>query len=231
MSPVTLSPIGVEALDDPATDPVLVARMLRDIARSNRWLGGVAAVRFGLGELLQPSDRGRTVTLFDVGTGAADLPVDAARWAARRGVRLVPIGLERIPVAARMAQGAGVPVIIGCASALPLGPRTVDIVLISQVAHHLDLASAARLLSAASASARRGVIVADLRPAWYAAAGFRLAGAAMGFHRTTLADGVTSLRRGYTVPQLRALCVGAGATGVTVVARPGARIVAWWRAD
>lgn len=231
MPPLTLSPIGTEVLDDPAADPALVARMLRDIARSNRWLGGAAAVRFGLAQLLQASDRGRTLTLFDVGTGAGDLPLDGERWARRRGVRLVPLGLERIPVAARLARQAGMPVIVGCAGALPLRARSVDIVLISQVAHHLDAASAERLFSAASAIARRGVMVADLRPAWFAALGFRLAGVALGFDAVTRIDGVTSLRRGFAVEQLRALCVRAGAESVQVVARPGARVVAWWRTD
>jgi SAM-dependent methyltransferase len=228
---LTLSPIGTEALDDPATDPALVARMLRDIATANWWLGGVAAVRFGLGQLLQPSDRGRTLTLFDVGTGAGDLPLDARRWARRRGVSIVPLGLERIAAAAQLARSAGVPVIVGCASGLPLRDRGVDIVLISQVAHHLGESSAVRLFSAASAIARRGVIVADLRPAWYAAGGFRLAGLVLGFHPVTLADGVTSVRRGFAREALRELCVRAGADNVRVVARPGARLVAWWRTD
>lgn len=231
MSPLTLSRIGAEALDDPATDPVLVARLLRDIARSNWWLGGVAAMRFGLAQLLQPSDRGQTLTLFDIGTGAGDLPVDAERWARRRGVSLVPLGLERITAAAHMARNAGVPVIVGCGSALPLRAGSVDIALISQVAHHLDAPSAVRLFAAASAIARRGVIVADLRPAWYAAAGFRLAGYALGFHPVTLADGVTSVRRGYSLEKLRALCFRAGGESAKVVSRPGARVVAWWRTD
>jgi SAM-dependent methyltransferase len=228
---LTLSPIGTEALDDPATDPALVARMLRDIARANWWLGGVAAVRFGLRQLLQPSDRGTTLTMFDVGTGAGDLPLDACRWAGRRGVSIVPIGLERITAAAQMARKAGVPVIVGCGSALPLRDHGVDIVLISQVAHHLDASSAVRLFSAASAIARRGVIVADLRPAWYAANGFRLAGLLFGFDPVTLADGVTSVRRGFRPAALRELCQKAGAANVRVAQRPGARLVATWRTD
>jgi SAM-dependent methyltransferase len=228
---LTLSPIGTEALDDPATDPALVARMLRDIARANWWLGGVLAVRFGLGRLVDRSDRGATLTLFDVGTGAGDLPLDARRWARRRGVSIVPLGLERIAAAAELARNAGVPVIVGCGSALPIRDRSVDIVLISQVAHHLDGSSAVRLFSAASTIARRGVIVADLRPAWYAASGFRLAGAALGFHPVTLADGVTSVRRGFAQAALRELCVRAGAANVRVAERPGARLVATWRTD
>jgi Methyltransferase domain len=231
MPALRLSPVGAEALDDPATDPVLVARMLRDIARSNRWLGGVAAMRFGLAQLLQPSDRGETLTLFDVGTGAADLPLDARRWARRRGVSLVPLGLERIPAAARVARDTGIPVILGCAGALPLGPNSVDLVLLSQIAHHLDADSAMQLFAAASRIARRGVVVADLRPMLLAATGFRLAGMLLRFHPVTFRDGVTSLRRGYPVQQLRTLCLRAGAAHVNVVARPGARVVAWWRTD
>ena len=60
---------GVEILDRPGADPALVRTMLRDIARANRWFGGVAAVKAGLRELLPPSTRGRHFTLLDVGTG------------------------------------------------------------------------------------------------------------------------------------------------------------------
>src|SRR5512135_2896172 len=127
--PLTLSPIGTEALDDPPTDPLLVARMLRDIARCNRWLGGTAAVRFGISRLLLPTDRRRTLTLFDVGTGAGDLPLDARRWARRRGVTLAPLALERLATAARLARQAGVPVMLGCAGDLPVATRSVDLVL------------------------------------------------------------------------------------------------------
>ena len=226
---VTLSAVGTEALDDPDTDPALVTRMLLDIARSNRLLGGAGAVRFGLAQLLDPADRGRTLTLFDIGTGAGDLPLDAARWAARRGVTLMPLGLERIRTAARLAQQHGVPVVVGCAGTLPLRAKSVDIVLASQLAHHLDRESVIACFAAWSAVARRGVVVADLHRRWFAERGFRAAGAVLGLHQLTIDDGVTSLRRGYTVAELRELCVAAGISGVNVSARLGARIVASWR--
>ena len=231
LSSLRFSSIGTESLDDPTTDPAIVTRMLADIVVCNRWLGGTLAMRFGLARLLQDSDRGGELTLFDVGTGAADLPCDARRWAERRGVSLVPLALERIPAAARVARDAGVPIVLGCASALPLGPKSVDLVLLSQVVHHLDADSAVRLLAACSTIARRGVIVADLHRTWFAAPGFRLAGAMLGLHRITIADGVTSVQRGYTTSELRALCVRAGATNVTVATSFGSRVVAWWRTD
>jgi SAM-dependent methyltransferase len=224
---------GVEALDNPAADPALVTRMMRDLARANRWMGGRAAVRFGLARLLDATDRGRRLTLFDIGTGAGDLPLDAARWAARRGVTLVPLALERIVAAARIARGAGVPVVVGCAGALPVRARSVDLVLVSQVAHHLDTESVVTLFTACSRVARRGVLVCDLRPSALFAHGFRAAGRILGFDPTTLDDGVTSLARGFSPARLKELGDraqrGERPPEVHVATRPLSRIVAWWR--
>lgn len=228
----TASQIGVEALDDPATDPALVVRMLRDIARANRWFGGVATVRAGLEMLLSEFDRGKTLSLFDVGTGAGDLPLDAARWAImKRGIRLRPLGLERIPAAAQLARDAGVPTTIGCASALPLADRSVDLVLVSQVAHHLDDEAIVRLFADCSRVARRGVIVADLHPSRWAEIAFRVAGAVLGMHPMTVTDGVTSLRRGFTLGRLVPLAARAQPHPVLFQRRPFARILVTWRTD
>jgi 2-polyprenyl-3-methyl-5-hydroxy-6-metoxy-1,4-benzoquinol methylase len=228
---IASSPIGLEALDDPATDPALVVRMLQDIARVNHWFGGTAAVRAGLRRLLDTADRGRTLTLFDIGTGAGDLPCDAVRWAARRGITLRALGLERIPAAARLARHAGVPTLLGCASAIPLADRSVDIVLVSQVAHHLDDAAIVRLCADCSRIARRGVIIADLRPSRWAGVAYRVAGAALALHPVTIADGVTSLRRGFTPARLAALAARSHPHAVHLATRPFARILACWRTD
>src|ERR1019366_147610 len=143
----------------------------------------------------------------------------------------VPLALERIPAAASLARSTGMPVILGCASALPLGPKSVDLVLLSQILHHLDADSAVQLLTACSGIARRGVVIADLHRTWFAAPAFRLAGSVLGMHRLTIVDGVTSVRRGYRPAELRALCVRAGATNVRVRSSFGSRVVAWWRTD
>lgn len=232
MTGIASSPIGVEALDDPATDPSLVVRMLGDIARANRWFGGTATVRAGLALLLHASDRGNSFSLFDVGTGAGDLPLDAARWAQQQyGVILRPLGLERIPAAAALARNAGVPTTLGCASALPLGDRSVDLVLVSQVAHHLDDDAIVRLFIECSRVARRGVIIADLQPSRWAEIAFRIGGAMLGLHQVTITDGVTSLRRGFTPARLELLALRAQPKGVVLKGRPFARVLACWRTD
>lgn len=228
---LTHSTVGREALDDPATEPALVERMLTDIARSNRWFGGRHAMRVGLAGLLAPSDRGRTLTLLDIGTGAGDLPHDAVRWAADRGITLVPIGLERIPAAARLARDGGLPTLLACAGALPVRRGGVDLVLVSQMLHHLDAASSVRLLAECHAVARRGVVIADLRPSPLAGVGYRLAGPLLGMHPMTVRDGVTSLQRGLTPDALRQLVRQAIGRDVPVRRLPGARVLAAWRTD
>jgi SAM-dependent methyltransferase len=226
--PLAPSPVGVELLDDPAADPGAVTESLRNIARANRWFGGAAAVRHGLARALSGVPAGTSLTLADIGTGRGDLPRAAARWGARRGLRLLPVGLERSRVAARLARDGGVPSAVGCAGAPPFGEKSVDLVLVSQVAHHLAPASVVRLFRACDRLARRAVIVADLRRGPLGPLVFRVGARVLRFDSNTVSDGVTSLRRGYTAGELRALLAAAGVDG-TVDRRPGYRLVAVWR--
>lgn len=225
---LALSPVGHELLDDPGADPAAVAESLRHIARANRWLGGAGAARYGLLRLLRGVPRGARLTLLDLGTGAGDLPRAAVGWAARRGITLVPVGVERSRVAAGLARGAGVPTAVACVSALPVAPKSVDLVLASQLAHHLAPETLVRLAREWTGLARVGVAVADLRRSRVAALGFPVAGRVLGFDGNTLRDGVTSIRRGFRAAELRGLLAAAGVRA-EVRARPGWRLVATWR--
>lgn len=219
-----LPPVGTELLDDPAADPDTVRRSLTNIARANRWFGGASALRWALGRALRGVPRGTTVSLLDLGTGAGDLPVAARRWADRCGLTLRPLGLELSCVAAALARQAGVPTAVGDATDPPVRAGAADVVLISQVAHHLPGDGVVALLQAAHRIARRAVIVADLRRAGAARAAFRVGAAVLGFDAVTVHDGLVSIRRGYTAAELRALAARAGVRA-TVARRPGFRLV------
>jgi 2-polyprenyl-3-methyl-5-hydroxy-6-metoxy-1,4-benzoquinol methylase len=226
VEPLTIAALGTELLDDPAADPVLAAESLRNIARSNRWFGGAAAVRYGLSRALGTVAPGATLSLLDLGTGAGDLPEAARQWAERRGVRLAAVGLERSRVAAGLAHGAAV----ADAGVPPVRAKSVDVVLVSQLVHHLDAASVVRLLRTCDRLARRAVIITDLRRSLLGRAAFWVGARALRFDPVTVADGITSIRRGYTTSELGALLARAGVRG-TVARRPGYRLVAtWWPA-
>lgn len=226
MTSILPAPVGDELLDHHDADPAMVQESLRHIARANWWFGGWWAVRRGLATLL--ADRPRSpVTVVDVGCGSADLLCRAVRWASRRGMRLIPIGLERHRAAAALAQRAAVPTLLAAAPDLPFRDRSVDLVIASQLLHHFAPETIVAICRAADRLARCGVIVADLRRSAVAAEGFRIGSRLLGFDPVTRADGVTSVRRGFSEGELQALTLRAGVRA-RVVRSPGFRLVATW---
>ena len=227
MSGLSITSLGSELLDDPSADPTAVAESLRNIERANRWFGGAAAVRFGLSRTLAGVPAGTTLSLLDLGTGLGDLPRAAVQWGAGRGIRVLPMGLELNPVAAALASGGGVPTALACAGAPPIRDKSVDIVLVSQVAHHLTPASVVHLLQTCDRLARRAAIVADLRRSPIAVPAFWCGAHLLGFDPVTVADGMTSVRRGFSRREMSELMARAGVEG-RVYRRPGFRLVATW---
>jgi hypothetical protein len=116
---------------------------------------------------------------------------------------------------------------VACAGVTPLRNKSVDVVLVSQVAHHLSEESAVRLFRECDRVARRAVVVADLRRGRLGPFAFWVGARALRFDPVTVADGMTSIRRGYTPAELRGLLRSAG-VHATVERRPGYRLVATW---
>jgi len=220
---------GIELLDDPATDTALATRSLQDVARSNRWFGGANAVVAELVPVLAAArGGGAPLTLLDVGTGAGDIPELARRIADRGGVHLLTMGLEVTPALAAASRPRSGDAIAGDALALPFADRSVDIVTCSQVLHHFVAADGARLLTELNRVARVRVIVADIRRAWAAAAGFWVGSWALGFHPVSRHDGVVSVLRGFRAAELSAAVVAATGCLPSVRNRRGFRVTASW---
>ena len=237
--------IGTETLDDPRAAPEDVLRTLCDIARINRLFGGTRAVvealepffreRSPLKDSLAVESAGERWTLLDVGTGLGDIPRAAAARARRHGIALQLIGIERIPAAARAARetgvgegAAGIAVLLADGGALPIRPGGVDVVVASQVLHHLPRDVAVRWIAAFDRLARRAVVLADLRRSRLAMAGIWAASFGLGFGGHTRRDAVVSLKRGYTRDELNAMLRDAGVPAVATY-QPGFRVVAAWR--
>ncbi len=227
---IGLSTVGSEALDTPALDRDTARATLGDIARSNLLFGGRAAVAYGVERLLD-GDRHRVpLTIADVGAGAGDVLVALERVLACRAVEMRGVAVDWHREAAVMAKERRQPAVVGDAFRLPLADRAVDVVVASQLLHHFSRDAAVRLVRELDRVARIGVVIADLRRAWMAAAGIWLAAHALRFHPVSRADGVVSVRRGFTASELLELCEAAGFRAV-VRRRPGYRVVAHWRTD
>src|SRR5256884_7275979 len=127
------------------------------------------------------------------------------------------MGVEVTRAAARLAGSGGVAGVIADANAPPLAPKSVDVVTVSQVLHHLSRAAAVRCIRACDLLARRLVVLADLRRSRVAMAGVWAACIGLGMDRVTRHDAVLSLRRGYTRGELHPMPQAAGAPGVAAV--------------
>ena len=218
-----------ELLDDPAAEAADVLASLRDIARINRLLGGRRAAVERLDGFFRDEPRGAAPSLLDVGTGLGDIPAAAAQRAQERGLTLRLLALERHPAAAREARRlGGLAVFVAEGGRLPLGDRSADYVLCSQVLHHFEGAAAARLVAELDRVARKAVVIADLRRSALAVAGIFLASFPLRVHPATRRDGVASVLRGYTAAELGSVCRAAG-VDATVRRHAGFRLTAAWR--
>jgi 2-polyprenyl-3-methyl-5-hydroxy-6-metoxy-1,4-benzoquinol methylase len=225
--------IGTELLDDRHADAAAVRNELRDIARLNRLFGGTRAVVEALEAVFRQARDGQRAmgdarwTLLDVGTGSGDIARAAMASARRHGIDLTSAGVELNRTAALEARASGLTVVLADGGALPLRARSVDVIVASQVLHHLPRAVAVQWIASFHRLARRAVVLADLRRSRAAIAGVWLASFALGMGGVTRRDAVVSLRRGYTRAEFTEMLREAGVPAVARC-RPGFRIVASW---
>lgn len=201
---------------------------MADVARSNRWLGGLRAATAELRDVLRELPGGSRVTLVDVGTGLADIPAEASRTARELGLDLTTIGVDGAVSVLGEARHCTSFVVCASAFALPFADASVDVVMCSQLLHHFGDDDAACLVRELDRVARRAVIVSDLRRSWFAAMGFWLVSFPLRFHRITRHDGCVSVMRGFTPGELDRLVHRAVSASPTVTRRLGYRIAARW---
>jgi len=209
---------ATELLDGPLDDPTALAGNLRDLARVNRWLGGVRLSDRALDALTAlAAAEGRALTLLDVGTGGADIPLALIERWRRRGRRLDVTGVDdrdEIIAAARRAtpglEEASLRLVVADGRALPWPDDAFDVVHCSLVLHHLDEPGAITLLREMTRVARHGVIVNDLARGRLSWLGAWLLGHLGTTNRYTRNDAPLSVRRAYSLPEARALLAAAG---------------------
>lgn len=208
--------LHVELLDDPRVDDRTRVIAMRDVARANLYFGGTRVVlrEFRAATLGHPEN---WKTILDVGTGSGDLAGCLREAGLQRGARVQLFGVDLSPALARVARASGTPAVCGDGLRLPFRDRSVDIALCCQLVHHFADDAAIHLLRELDRVARHRVIVCDLRRSWAAAAGFWLTAHPLRFHPVTRRDGVASVWRGFTGPELTRLV--REAVGVAPVAR------------
>jgi methyltransferase family protein len=217
---------GIEILDNPAVDPGLMRRSMRDVERANVLFGGrraaLAELAVALGKVSGEA------TMLDVGTGRGDIPASAVVLAKSMGIELATIGIDMsLPLVTELKNGND-QVVRGDALALPFRDKSVDIVLASQLLHHFTEDTAPVFISEMNRVARSSVVISDLKRSLIAAAGLWLGSFPLGFHPVSRHDGVVSVMRGFLPVELQDLIERAVGLRPHVHSRLGFRVTTSW---
>ena len=198
-----------EQMDDPGLDPDVYDRVLRDLARVNRWtLAARPTIAF-----LDRAARGMVAfRLLDVGFGHGDMLRRIARWARRRGIAVDLVGVDLNPKSEAAAR-AVTPI------AMPIDYRTgdyrdvpgpFDFIVSSLVTHHMTDEQLSAFISFMEKNATRGWLVNDLHRHRLAFHGFPLLARLIGAHRIVREDGQLSIARSFRPAEWREILAAAG---------------------
>jgi 2-polyprenyl-3-methyl-5-hydroxy-6-metoxy-1,4-benzoquinol methylase len=197
-----------EVMDDPDCDPALLERSYHQFRAVN---GLLSRSRFMYKRFIRPlmSNRGRGYSLLDIGFGGGDIARGLARWAQRDGLDLWVTGIDIDPRAyayvQRFPQSPKLSFRLADVATLVARGERFDFVLSNHVLHHLDAPGLQAMLGAAQALGARVVVFNDIRRSALAYLGFWLL-TAVAFRRSYIRqDGLVSIRRSYTLAELRAL--------------------------
>ena len=185
-----------------------VADGYRQLARANRVFFFSHPFASVLPRLLG-RERCRSLSLLDLGAGDGSLGIRLARWAARQGWDWRFTNLDLNPHASRLNTHHRN--ITGSALALPFRNASFDVVIASQMTHHLfSDAEVIQHFREAWRVTGDALVLSDLHrnPGLYGLVWFWVH--ALGLSANVRSDGLLSVRRGFRVPEWRQLAQRAG---------------------
>lgn len=183
-----------EQMDAPDLDPAVYERVLHDLARVNRW---TFAARPSIAFLDRAVGPGTRLRLLDVGFGDGDVLRVIDRWARRRGVdaELVGVDLNEKSVAAARAVTPPDRAIDYRTGDYRDQAGPFDVIISTQVAHHMTDEQLATFLRHMETHALAGWLVCDVRRHRLAFRAFPLLARLLRLHRIVREDGRLSIAR------------------------------------
>lgn len=203
-----------ELLDGPLDERALTGN-LRDLRRVNRWLGGAELSWRALHHVHRALPEQASISLLDVGTGSADIPLALLHRASASNLGLevtaTDVRPEIVDHARRLVgthPALGIELTAG--DTLGYASASFDIVHASLVVHHLEPPEVARLLAEMGRVARHAVVINDLVRArrWWLAAW--LASRLTTANRYTRHDAPLSVRRAYLPTEVEHMAANVG---------------------
>lgn len=221
----------MEILDDNVHDPGELAENFRDIRRVNHLLGGTSVILRQLPWLLDAVPATQSISILDLATGTADIPLAIVRWAKRhdRTVQVTASDVSDQILSIARDETRGHPEITierHDARSVPLPDNQFDLVICSLSLHHFTPEDAVQVLREMRRLARHGIILNDL---YRTRAGYALTWIAARVttrNRLTRNDAPLSVLRAYSPDELRDLLRQAGCDTATITKHLWFRMVA-----
>ena len=198
-------------MDRPQPVSAHLAVDLANLKRINRYFGSYALIRHFLRRWLRP---GETASILDLCTASADIPRFVVDWTRRApvSVRVVGVDFRESTLEIARQESRHYPEIeLICANVFEFEPaETFDLVFCSLALHHFSDRDAELLLRRVRKFATRGLLVADIARSDFGVLGIYALTATLLREPMTRFDARLSMKRAFSVAELRALAVKAG---------------------
>jgi ubiquinone/menaquinone biosynthesis C-methylase UbiE len=210
-----------EYFDSERSQPEL-RQFFVSLGRLNRLFVFAEPFQRSLPKLLAEAEL-RSLSVLDLGAGDGSLGETLTHWAAGRGWRWRITNLDLCPAALRLGRsGTNV---AGSALALPFRDGSFDLVIASQMTHHLTDGQAKQHFREAWRVARRALFVSDLHRNALLYSTLWLLFRLQDHPEKVCSDGLLSVKRSWRVPEFRRLAEEAGIEKPQVQLYFGARIL------
>ena len=188
-----------ELLDSDAGTPLEIEDSLADLRTINRYFGGVHTMTELLCDVASKRQL-KKLSWLDVAGGNGELTNLTSESLKGRGIEVGPVLLDRMP----SHLNGRYPAVAGDALALPFQKNSFDVVGSCLFIHHLEPPNVVRFVNEALRVARHAVLINDLiRHRLHVALAYT--GFALYRSRLTRHDSVASVRRAFTVDEIKAI--------------------------
>jgi ubiquinone/menaquinone biosynthesis C-methylase UbiE len=207
--------VTAELLDEDLGTPEEVRDSLLDLRGINQKFGGFRSIAKLLATVAR-RDGKQNLSFLDVAGGTGDVAEQSIRQLSQHGISVKATVLDR--AASHMNRnGSQIARVAAVAQELPFASGAFDVVCCNLFLHHLEEAEMLRFFREALRVARTAVIASDLRRNhfhWLAA----YAGRITYRSRLTRNDAPASVRRAYTIDEMKAIAQRTGAASFNLEA-------------
>jgi ubiquinone/menaquinone biosynthesis C-methylase UbiE len=213
-----------EYFDDPRRSFAEVAEGYRQLGRINRLFLFADPFQRLLSGWLGP-EKCRQLSVLDLGAGDGSLGRELTQWAARRNWRWRVTNLDLSPLALRLNPDRHLNV-VGSALSLPFRDESFDVVIASQMTHHLpDEDAVIQHFREAWRVTRDAVFVSDVHRNMAMMALIWVSVHVARLSKEMRGDGLLSVRRAWRIPEWNAFATSAQIPQARVWLYLGARII------